>query len=166
LPYLNSLALATGLAVMLSVAMDKTADANSDENASEPEVRGFLLPYINPARGRLLFASKGCVICHAINGIGGEDAAPLDAAEMPTVMNPFEFAARMWRGAAPMIAMQEDEMGAQIEFSGDELIDIIAFVHSVEEQRKFSSADIPKNISDLMHRLEGDSDGHDEDAKN
>lgn len=164
--YLYSLALATGLAVALSAAMDQNANAGSDKNASEPEARGLLLPYINPARGRTLFASKGCVVCHSVNGIGGEDAAPLDAAEMPTIMNPFDFAASMWRGAAPMIAMQEDELGEQIEFNGDELIDIIAFVHSIEEQKKFSQADIPKNIGDLMHRLDEDSDEHGEDKKN
>ncbi len=163
---LYSIALATGLAVVLSVATDKTANASADENASGPEIRGLLLPYINPARGRSLFASKGCVVCHSINGVGGDDAAPLDAAEMPMIMNPFDFAASMWRGAAPMIAMQEDELGEQIEFSGDELIDIIAFVHSIEEQKKFSQADIPKNIGDLMHRLDEGSDEHGEDKKN
>jgi len=160
--FLYSLACAAALAAVSSVATIHGAVAKSHENASEPEVRGLLLPYINPARGRSLFVSKGCVVCHSINGIGGDDAQPLDAAEMPTVMNPFEFAARMWRGAAPMIAMQEDELGEQIEFTGDELIDIIAFVHSVDEQKNFSQADITENIRDLMHRQEEDGDVHEQ----
>ena len=45
-----------------------------------------------------------------------------------------------------MIAVQEDELGEQIEFTGEELANIIAFVHSAEEQKKFSEADIPPRI--------------------
>ena len=59
------------------------------------------LPQMDPARGRKLFASKGCVTCHSINGVGGEDATPLDAHTMPSMMNPFEFAAKMWRMGRP-----------------------------------------------------------------
>ena len=38
----------------------------------------------------------------------------------------------------------------QIEFSGQELADIIAFVHDDEEQHKFTEADIPPEIMALM----------------
>ena len=31
----------------------------------------LIMPMMNPARGRKLFASKGCVTCHSINGVGG-----------------------------------------------------------------------------------------------
>lgn len=115
---------------------------------------GLLMPMMNPARGRELFASKGCVVCHSVNGVGGTDAPPLDASEMPGVMNPFEFAAKMWRGAEAMIYLQQEELGEQIEFSGAELADIIAFAHSSEEQQKFSEVDIPPRIKDLMHHME------------
>ena len=59
----------------------QTEEPAQDEAAKKTgeHARGLLLPYINPALGRKLFASKGCVVCHAINGIGGEDAPPLDA---------------------------------------------------------------------------------------
>jgi cytochrome c len=111
------------------------------------------MPQMNPARGRGLFASKGCVVCHSINGVGGEDAPALDASTMPGPMNPFDFTAKMWRGAEAMIYMQQEELGAQIEFTGDELADIIAFVHHPEEQTKFSEDDIPPRIKDLMHHM-------------
>ena len=87
---------------------------------SQPSV-GLLMPMMNPARGRELFASKGCVVCHSVNGVGGEDARPLDASTMDMPMNPFEFAARMWRGAEAMIYLQQEELGEQIEFTGAEL---------------------------------------------
>lgn len=112
------------------------------------------MPQMDPARGRKLFASKGCVVCHSINGVGGEDAPALDASTMPRPMNPFEFTAKMWRGAEAMIYLQREELGEQIEFTGDELADIIAFVHHPGEQAKFSEDDIPPRIEGLMHHME------------
>jgi cytochrome c len=114
---------------------------------------GLTIPIMDAERGRKLFASKGCVVCHAVNGVGGQDALPLDAATMPPMMNPFDFTANMWRGAEAMVMMQREEMGEQIELTGDELADIIAFVHHAEEQREFSEADIPENIKALMRHL-------------
>lgn len=113
----------------------------------------LIMPLMSSTRGRKLFASKGCVTCHAINGVGGEDAPPLDAHSMQLFMNPFEFAARMWRGAATMILLQEEALGEQIEFNGAELADIIAFVHDEEEQHRFSEADIPPEIMPMMRHL-------------
>ena len=119
----------------------------------------LIMPMMNPARGRKLFASKGCVTCHAINGVGGEDAPALDAHTMQLFMNPFEFAAMMWKGAATMIALQEDAMGGQIGFTGEELADIIAFAHDEEEQHKFSEADIPPEIMPMMSHMHGEPGG-------
>ncbi len=113
----------------------------------------LIMPMMNPARGRKLFASKGCVTCHSINGVGGEDAPPLDAHEMHLFMSPFEFAAKMWRGAATMILLQEEALGEQINFTGEELADIIAFAHDEEEQHKFSEADIPPEIMPMMTHM-------------
>jgi len=119
---------------------------------------GLAIPAFDPAKGRVLFAAKGCVVCHSINGIGGEDAPEFSSEFMDSPMNAFDFAANMWRGAGAMIMMQEDEMGGQIEISGEELAAIIAFVHSAEEQAKFSQADIPHDIEEMMHGA-GEEDG-------
>jgi mono/diheme cytochrome c family protein len=114
---------------------------------------------MDPANGRKLFASKGCVVCHSVNGVGGKDAPPLDASTMVGMTNPFDFVANMWRGAGPMIQLQQEELGGQIEFTGQELSDIIAFLHDEEEQKKFSEADIPANIMAAMAKMEhGESD--------
>lgn len=125
---------------------------------------GLMMPSMDAARGRQLFASKGCVVCHSVNGVGGEDAPPLDASTMSMPMNPFEFAARMWRGAEAMVALQREELGEPIELTGEELADIIAFVHHMEEQKRFSDADIPPRIKDLMHHMEGQEEHEEEGA--
>jgi len=152
---LTTFILTTGLAISITtgatVASPGTSEehgkakAEKTEQATAPEktetaVEGMLLPFMSPAKGRMLFASKGCVVCHSINGVGDGHASPLDAATMPAIMDPFDFAAKMWRGAGTMITLQEDELGEQIEFTGEELANIIAFVHSASEQKKFSKA--------------------------
>lgn len=121
---------------------------------------GLMMPQMNPARGRKLFASKGCVVCHSVNSVGGQDARTLDASTMELPMNPFEFSARMWQGAEPMIKLQREELGRQIEMTGQELADIIAFVHDAAEQKKFSAADIPHDIKDAMSKAHRPSEKH------
>ncbi|MFQ5983973.1 MAG: c-type cytochrome [Alphaproteobacteria bacterium] len=140
-------------------AVEKTTSSRHEEALPRRQPWRLLMPRMDSARGRKLFAAKGCVICHAVNGVGGHDAPPLDAHTMGPMMNPFEFAAKMWRGAAAMIVLQEEAMGVQILFTGDELADIIAFAHDDEEQHKFSEADIPPQIMPLIHHTHGEPGG-------
>ncbi|OYW60568.1 MAG: hypothetical protein B7Z10_07765 [Rhodobacterales bacterium 32-66-7] len=116
---------------------------------------GIVLPRMDAAAGRQLFAAKGCVLCHSVNGVGGQDAPPMDAEYMDAMMNPFDFAAGMWRGSEAMVALQRDELGDQIELTGQELADITAFVHDAEEQKRFTEADIPAPIAALMMKMDG-----------
>ncbi len=118
--------------------------------ATMPRMR-LRMPVMDAVRGRTLFVSKGCVACHSINGVGGHDAVNLDAHTMEPVMNPFEFAAKMWRMGPVMIQAQEEALGEQILFTGDELADIIAFVHNDEEQHKFTQADVTPEARRMMH---------------
>jgi len=123
---------------------------------------GLILPRMDAEEGRKQFAAKGCVVCHAVNGVGGTDAPMLDAEFMDTPMNPFDFAARMWRGADAMVELQRDELGDVIDLNGEELAAIIAFVHDAEEQKKFSEEDIPEEIEAMMgHVEEEDEEDHD-----
>lgn len=127
---------------------------------------GLVIPEMNAEEGRRLFAEKGCVVCHSINDVGGVDAPMLDAEFMDSPMNPFEFAARMWRGAESMVELQRDELGDVIDLNGEEFAAIIAFVHDPEEQAKFSEADIPEEIEEMMaHVDEKDDDGHDDEEE-
>lgn len=137
----------------LAVSRANAAERQPTAQRSNLIAPGLIMPAMDPVRGKQLFASKGCVVCHSINGVGGTDAAKLDASTMSPLMNPFEFFAKMWRGAAPMIAMQQSELGQQIEFNGQDLADIVAFVHNLQVQKTFSEADIPAAIKKHM---EGD----------
>lgn len=139
-------------AILVLLAGGDAALAQDDEPGLtvDPELeRGMVelaIPAYDAARGRALFVSKGCVVCHAVNDVGGYairdlggDTAPtLDAWRMPIRMDPFEFFVRMWRGAPTMIALQEQRLGYRIEFESGELADIMAFVYSAEEQAKFT----------------------------
>ena len=148
------------VAATLVLLATQSAFAGSDGMQGDIMSSGLMMPSMNSSEGRKLFASKGCVVCHSINGVGGEDAMMLDAEFMDMPMNPFEFAARMWRGAPAMIEAQEDELGYQIEFTGEELAAIIAFVHDPDEQAKFSEADIPDELKEMMEHME-EAGGHD-----
>jgi mono/diheme cytochrome c family protein len=114
----------------------------AEQNGAEDPVQ-LAIPDADPARGRELFVAKGCIACHAINELGGTSAPPLDAEAMADVPDAFEFVARMWRGAEAMIFMQQQSLGEQLDFTGQELADIIAFVQDPEEQGRFSEADVP-----------------------
>ncbi len=142
-----------GIGFLSSAALANGDAANATAPVaagSGPAPAGLVLPKTDSKRGRELYVNKGCVACHSINGVGGADAAPLDAATMDPAMNPFEFFARMWLGTKPMIAMQEDRMGQQVELTAQELGDIVAFIHDAEMQKSLSAAEIPDNIEDLM----------------
>lgn len=118
---------------------------------------GLILPPMDPVRGKALFASKGCVVCHAINGVGGTDAPDIGATAMAPNMNPFDFVAKMWNHSQGMVAMQMEELGGQIEFdNGQQLADIIAFLHDADVQKTFSMDDVPP---EFQERLAGDGMG-------
>lgn len=111
---------------------------------------GLTMPPMDPSRGREIFVKEGCIACHQVNGVGGEIGPSLNASDMPMPMNTFEFAARMWRGAGAMIALQEDLFGDQIDISGQDLADLIAFAHDEAEQMKLSDADIPMKFREFI----------------
>ena len=160
-PKVKTATVAAVLAAGAFILPATEALAGSDAGASQGSMMssGLMLPQMDAAEGRKLYASKGCVVCHSINGLGGEDAPMLDAEFMELPMNPFDFAANMWRGAETMVMMQREELGDVIEISGQDLANIIAFVHDPDEQKKFSAEDIPEDMKELMEHAETEGEG-------
>ncbi len=148
------LGIAAALLVHSGPAM--TDHVKSSAPATTPHGVRLVMPLMSPQRGKTLFVSKGCVACHAINGVGGHDAPAMDAHEMKEkLMNPFDFAAKMWNHAPAMIAAQEGAFGEQIFFTGEELADIIAFIHDDDAQHTFSEKDMTAKAHKMMDHEHG-----------
>lgn len=133
-------------------AMEHVSPADMQRMMAAMMDIGLALPPMDSHRGRALFLEKGCVVCHAVNGVGGAVGPSLNAADMPEPMNAFDFAARMWRGAPAMVQMQEDMLGEVVALSGQDLADLIAFAHDEAEQRELEAEQIPTQYRDLVVR--------------
>ncbi|MEO1243955.1 MAG: c-type cytochrome [Pseudomonadota bacterium] len=138
--------------MLMSGAMALAACGGETMSESDSHAVGYVAgPDIvrhsaNAENGRDLFVSKGCVICHSVNGVGGKAAPVLDATVGSPAIDPLEFAARMWRGAPAMIELQSIELGYTIYLTADEIGDLAAFHASRDAQAKLSVDDLPENI--------------------
>ncbi|RMD48602.1 MAG: hypothetical protein D6832_03565 [Alphaproteobacteria bacterium] len=147
----------TALVAMAGIAATPVLAADEEEEEAATGA-AIVIPVMNAEHGRELFAEKGCVLCHKVNGIGGDDAESFDDEEFTGPINPFHLAAKMWEHAQPMIAEQQEELGEQIELSGQELADIVAFLASPELRAGFTEAMIPERIREAMKHEEEESE--------
>lgn len=131
-------------------AMDEMSREDMRRVMSLMHDMGLGMPPMDSSAGRELFVSKGCVVCHSVNGVGGTVGPSLNAEDMPQPMNAFEFAARMWRGAPAMVQMQQAVFGETIDLSGQELANIIAFAHDGAEQAELTDDQIPDRYQGLV----------------
>ncbi len=79
----------------------------------------------DPASGRELFQSKGCVRCHAVHGAGGRKAP--DLAEADDLTGPMEWTKALWNHAARMRQSADREGIPWPQFQAHELRDLYAF---------------------------------------
>lgn len=122
------------------------AVAGGAGSAEEVKGQAFMMPVPDAERGRELFVHKGCFVCHSVNGVGGKAGPPLDVKLRPKAIDPLDFAARMWRGALPMVDLQSTELGYQIDLTGQDIADLAAFASDPAMQEKFSLEEIPELI--------------------
>lgn len=151
---------AISLAVVCVVALatasvSRAAHIVGTEGLEAEHGTRLVIPMMDPQQGKTLFVAKGCVACHAINGVGGHDAPPMDDHRQMGLANPFDFAAKMWNHAPGMIAAQEDALGEQIYMTGDELANIIAFLHNDEAQHTFGEDDLTDAARKMMDHEHG-----------
>lgn len=136
-------------------ALAQSSDEQPVEERLAPASNGaetppYLLTIPDALRGRYLFVSKGCVVCHSLNGVGGSVGPPLDPDPYQTYVDPLEFVAGMWRGATAMIVLQEMELGYQIDLSGDDIAHIAGFLHNWDEVQRFNEEDVPEFVRRWM----------------
>ncbi|HMB77465.1 MAG TPA: c-type cytochrome [Kiloniellaceae bacterium] len=135
------------LAVWLLSAYPNALPAQESAAGSQPTL---VIPLIDVERGRQLFVNKGCVICHSINGVGGQAAAALDAPPGQRSIDILDFVARMFLGASAMLDLQATELGYQIALQPQEIGDLAAFVYDSRTQADFSYAEVPVPLQDWI----------------
>jgi mono/diheme cytochrome c family protein len=136
-------------AVIASITLagcEQAAESGASENPEKSQKQEVVSHPLDGANGRALFIDKGCVICHAVNGVGGKAAPALDAEIGGQAVDPLEFAARMWRGAPAMIELQSVELGYSISLTADEIGDLAAFAADREQQKTLTVDDLPETI--------------------
>ncbi len=157
---MRNLILAVGLAVLSAACSAENAAQSAGpetEAASEGAAAPARVSYktsakrnFDPAAGRALYVAKGCVICHAVNGVGGKAAPPLDAPIGAGAVDPLDFAARMWLGAPAMIELQSIELGYTIYLTADEIGHLAAFAADREAQKQLTPDALTDELRDSL----------------
>jgi mono/diheme cytochrome c family protein len=85
----------------------------------------------SPAEGSRLFASRGCIRCHAIEGEGGTIAPDLGRLALQRPL--LELAGIMWNHSPRMEAIFAAEGVVRPEFTPVEMASVLAFVYSLKQ---------------------------------
>ena len=118
--------------------------------AASAAPKSITIPDVDPQRGRKLFVSRGCVICHSVQGVGGKAAPALDADPEAVSIDLLGFLSRMWQGAPAMLELQAVELGYQILLTPQEMADLAGFAGDASAQAGFSESDVPEPMRDWM----------------
>jgi len=84
----------------------------------------------DPLRGRKVFESKGCTLCHSLTG-GGTGQAPDLGAQRKEPLTLIQFTGAMWNHSPDMWRAMEGQHIRRPVFEGKEMPDLIAFLASL-----------------------------------
>lgn len=112
----------------------------------------------NPAKGKKLFAEKGCVFCHSYRGDGGTLGPDFDDVDLDD--SAVEIAGKMWNHAPKMWEIMKRENIIIPVFEKGELADILAYLYALKlEDEPGSPEDGQKVIGEKgclnCHSLQG-----------
>ncbi len=110
----------------------------------------YLLNYFDepgdPKAGKVLFARKHCIRCHAVGKEGGSTGPRLD--DLPRGTPPLRIAQDLWNHG-PAMARAIRTMGLDVpKFEGNEIVDLFAYLRSHGQRqavREFRGAGDPRN---------------------
>jgi mono/diheme cytochrome c family protein len=85
-------------------------------------------PTQDPLAGARLFQMKGCVQCHAIDGVGGKTGPDLGRIEPPRSF--YDLAAAMWNHLPRMAQRMWPSLADRPYLTPNEMSDLIAFLHT------------------------------------
>lgn len=87
-------------------------------------------PTQNALAGAQVFGSKGCVKCHAINGLGGTEGP--DLARFPRARTFYDLATAMWNHRPSMVQRMRELGIEQPHLTEQETGDLIAFLYALD----------------------------------
>lgn len=79
------------------------------------------------ARGREIFTTKGCGVCHSIGGIGASEMGP-DLAELTRFVSPLYLAQAIWNHGPSMLESMQERKMTPPSFEEGDLADLSAFL--------------------------------------
>lgn len=116
----------------------------------------------DPARGQLLFVSKGCVECHAVRGAGGRIGPDLGRSSVKGSF--YEIVAAMWNHNGTMNEKMKELRLVRPHFEGTELSDLVAFLYFLNYFDEPGDAKSGKSLFAEKHCIEchaiGKEGGH------
>jgi len=104
-------------------------------NTKGPKETAFITPG-NPKEGKLIFASKGCIKCHAIRGEGGKGGEDLGKKAKTLYKSLTQIASSMWNKGPTVLAKMAQTQSGIPKFSPKEMADLISylyFLHFIDE---------------------------------
>jgi len=104
-------------------------------NAKGPKETAFITPG-NPKEGKLIFASKGCIKCHAIRGEGGKGGEDLGRKAKTLYKSLTQIASSMWNKGPTVLAKMAQTQSGLPKFTPKEMADLISylyFLHFIDE---------------------------------
>ena len=101
--------------------------------------------------GEKLFASKGCVQCHAVGGRGGSVGPGLDA--MKRANSPVLVAAAMWNHGPQMAEVMKAKGIPRPAFQGREMVDLIAYVVEAAKDPRGETAQVVPGTPERGEKL-------------
>jgi mono/diheme cytochrome c family protein len=113
---------ATGIAVLIVMVSSMRGVVAADE---------LFTPTEDPVSGARLFQTKGCVRCHAINGVGGTEGPDLGQTARPPSF--YELAAAMWNHLPQMATRLWSSPSSATEkpyMTPNEMSDLVAFLYT------------------------------------